>query len=63
MPFPINPDRTKPWNALPELPLDPAVFETIPVYSQLARAALGRLQGRSALIPNQRLLINTISLQ
>lgn len=65
MPYSINSDRTKPWNALPELPLDPALYETIPVYAQLARAraALGRLQGRSAVIPNQGLLINTISLQ
>jgi len=65
MPYSINSDRTKPWNVLPELPLDPALYETIPVYAQLAhaRAALGRLQGRSAVIPNQGLLINTISLQ
>jgi len=65
MPYPINPDRTTPWNALPELPLASEWFETIEVYAQLskARAALGKLQGRSAVIPNQGLLINTISLQ
>ena len=65
MPYQINPDRNTPWNELPELPLDPAIFETIEVYKQLgnAKAALGRLQGRSIAIPNQGLLINSISLQ
>lgn len=65
MSYPINPDRTKPWNALPELPLAQELVETVEILSQLvkSRAALGRLQGRSAVIPNQGLLINSISLQ
>lgn len=65
MPYDINPDRNTPWNALPGLPIDKALYEDIDIYSQLgnAKAALGRLQGRSIAIPNQALLINSISLQ
>ena len=65
MSYPFNPDRNKPWNALPELPLAPELVETVEILSQLvkARAALGRLQGRSVVIPNQGLLVNSISLQ
>ncbi|OGX87955.1 Fic family protein [Hymenobacter coccineus] len=65
MSYPINPDRNQPWNALPELPLAAELVETVEILSQLvkARAALGRLQGRSAVIPNQGLLVNSISLQ
>ena len=41
------------------------LVETVEILNQLvkSRAALGRLQGRSAVIPNQGLLINSISLQ
>ena len=65
MSYAINPDRNQPWNGLPELPLVAEVVETVEILGQLvkARAALGRLQGRSAVIPNQGLLINSISLQ
>lgn len=65
MAYIINPDRSKPWNGLPELPIEASYFETVPVLQQLGntKAALGRLQGRSAVIPNQGLLINSISLQ
>ena len=65
MAYTINPDRAVPWNSLPELPIDAERYRTVEIYEQLAnaRAALGRLQGRSAVIPNQGLLINTISLQ
>ncbi|WBA43978.1 Fic family protein [Hymenobacter canadensis] len=65
MSYPLNPDRNTPWNALPEMPLAQELVETIEILSQLvkSRAALGRLQGRSAVIPNQGLLINSISLQ
>jgi Fic family protein len=65
MPYPINPDRNVPWNTLPELPIDKNLYEDVEIYSQLgnAKAALGRLQGRSIVIPNQGLLINSISLQ
>lgn len=63
--YPINPNRTLPWNDLPELPLDPEHYQSVEIYEQLgnAKAALGRLQGRSIAIPNQGLLINSISLQ
>lgn len=63
--YKINPDRNKPWNELPELPINDQLFRTIEIYEQLAKAkeALGRLQGRSIAIPNQGLLINSISLQ
>lgn len=65
MVYPINPDRNRPWNELPELPIDPALYQSVEIYEQLgnAKAALGRLQGRSIAIPNQGLLINSISLQ
>jgi len=65
MPYPINPDRNVLWNAMPNLPIAEELFEDVAIYKQLgnAKAALGRLQGRSIAIPNQGLLINTISLQ
>ncbi|MES2388743.1 MAG: Fic family protein [Bacteroidota bacterium] len=65
MAYPINPDRNEPWNKLPELPIEESLFKTIDVYEQLgnAKSALARLQGRSIAIPNQGLLINSISLQ
>ena len=65
MAYLINPDRTKPWNDLPELPIDKILYEDIDIYRQLgeSKAALARLQGRSIAIPNQAMLINSISLQ
>ena len=65
MAYRINPDRTKPWNDLPELPIDAEIYQKLAIYEQLgnAKAALGRLQERSIVIPNQGLLINSISLQ
>jgi len=65
MPYRVNPDRNVPWNTLPELPIDKHLYEDVEIYSQLgnSKAALGRLQGRSIVIPNQGLLINSISLQ
>ncbi len=65
MSYKINPDRTKPWNDLPDLPLEKEIYEQIIVFEQLGKtkAALARLQGRSVVIPNQGMLINTISLQ
>jgi Fic family protein len=61
----INPDRTKPWNSLPELPIDSSIYLDVDILLQLgnSKAALARLQGRSIAIPNQGLLINSISLQ
>jgi Fic family protein len=63
--YSINADRNKPWNELPDLPIHPDLYRTVDVYEHLAEAkeALGRLQGRSVVIPNQGLLVNSISLQ
>ncbi|MBP7338931.1 Fic family protein [Niveispirillum sp.] len=54
----------KPIYAIPDLP--PQVnLETVPVLKALARAnrALAELKGRAATIPNQGILIDTLSLQ
>lgn len=61
----INPDRNKPWNSLPSLPIPEDCYRTIEVLEHLgiAKEALGKLQGRSIAIPNQAMFINTISLQ
>jgi Fic family protein len=63
--YSINSDRNKPWNSIPPLPIREELHDTIEILRKLgdAKAALGKLQGRSAVIPNQGLLINTISLQ
>jgi Fic family protein len=63
--YQINPDRNTPWNDLPSLPIREELYKTIDIFEKLgeAKAALARLHGRSAVIPNQGLLINTISLQ
>jgi len=63
--YPINPNRDIPWNNIPPLPIREELHQTIEILRILgdAKAALGKLQGRSVVIPNQGLLINTISLQ
>jgi Fic family protein len=63
--YPVNPDRNVPWNNLPPLPIRQELYQTIEILEKLgdAKAALARLQGRSVVVPNQGLLINTISLQ
>lgn len=63
--YQINPDRNIPWNGLPLLPIKKELYQKIEILEKLgdAKAALARLQGRSVVIPNQGLLINTISLQ
>ncbi len=63
--YPINPDRNVPWNNIPLLPIRKELYKTIEILEKLgdAKAALARLHGRSVVIPNQGLLINTISLQ
>lgn len=63
--YSINPNRNEPWNNLPPLPIREELHDTIEILRKLgdAKAALGKLYGRSAVIPNQGLLINTISLQ
>ena len=62
--YPINPDRTIPWNDLPQLPIDEALHRNVPVLEKLleAKTALARLYGRSVAV-NQKMLIDTISLQ
>ncbi len=63
--YQINPDRNIPWNDLPALPIKKELYQTIDILEKLgdAKASLARLHGRSVVIPNQGLLINTISLQ
>ena len=63
--YPVNPDRTQPWNSLPDLPIAPALYRDVDIYEQLGRAkeALALLAGRSIAIPNPGMLINTITLQ
>ncbi len=63
--YEINLNRKSPWNKLPLLPIDKKIYYTIEIVEKLgeAKVALASLQGRSAVIPNQGLLINTISLQ
>jgi Fic family protein len=65
MVYAINRDRLTPWNDMPLLPINEQLYQTVEIYEQLgkAKAALGKLQGRSIAIPNQGLLINSISLQ
>lgn len=63
--YPVNPDRNKPWNDLPELPIDSELYRDVEIYEQLgdAREALALLAGRSVAIPNPGMLINSITLQ
>ena len=64
--FKINPDRNQPWNDLPDSAYsNEELYRTVDIMEQLgnAKSALGRLHGRSVAIPNQGVLINTISLQ
>ncbi|HEC41638.1 MAG TPA: Fic family protein, partial [Bacteroides sp.] len=61
MPF----DKKKPFNSLPLLPPGNNFIESIEVYKALssARASLAELKGRSPIIPNPKMLINTLVLQ
>jgi Fic family protein len=63
--YSINPDRNLPWNDLPLLPVREELYRVTEIYERLgeAKASLSRLQGRSVVIPDQGLLINTIILQ
>jgi Fic family protein len=63
--YSINPDRNLPWNNIPDLPIAEQLYKTVEIYEALANAkeALARLHGRSVAIPNQGLLINSISIQ
>lgn len=61
MPF----NRKEPYNELPLLPPGKEFYEDIELYKVLARAraSLAELKGRSPIIPNPKMLINTIALQ
>lgn len=63
--YPVNPDRSKPWNDLPLLPIDERLYKKVEIYEQLGKAkeALALLAGRSIAIPNPTLLVNSITLQ
>ncbi|NBC05147.1 MAG: Fic family protein [Bacteroidetes bacterium] len=63
--YPVNPDRNRPWNELPELPVDSSLYRDVEIYEQLghAKEALALLAGRSIAIPNPSMLINSITLQ
>src|SRR4030042_6124983 len=63
--YTVNPDRNVPWNDLPPLPIRRELYQKIEILEKLgdAKAALARLQGRSVVLPDQGMLINTISLQ
>lgn len=63
--YKINSDRTIPWNEIPELPIDDRLYRTVTILEALvtAKSALALLHGRSTAIPNQAIIINTISLQ
>ena len=63
--YQINPNRNVPWDNIPPLPIREELWQTTEILQKLgdAKAALGKLQGRSVVIPNQGMLINTITLQ
>ncbi len=63
--YTINPNRNTPWNGLPSLPIGDEYVRTLDILEKLgeAKAAMGMLQGRSAVLADQSLLISTISLQ
>lgn len=58
-------EAEKPFNDLPLLPPDKSHWENFEVYQHLsgARAALAELKGRAPVIPNAKMLINTLVLQ
>lgn len=57
--------KDRPYNDLPLLPPATETWEQLEVYKQLseARAALAELKGRMLVIPNPKMLINTLVLQ
>ena len=44
--YQINPDRNKPWNDLPELPIRNELIDSIPILKKLgdAKAELAKIQ-------------------
>ena len=61
----INKDRNKPYNELPLLPLpsDRCIDEEVLRLLADARGRIGELKGLARLIPNQGMLVNSVSLQ
>ena len=61
----INPDRNTPWNDIPPLPINNELYYNTDVLEALvhAKSELSLLQGRSIAIPDQAILINSISIQ
>jgi hypothetical protein len=53
--YSINPNRNELWNNLPPLPIKEELHDTVEILRKLgdAKAALGKLNGRSAVIPIQ----------
>jgi Fic family protein len=58
-------DKESPYNNLPLLPPDNELYESIEIFKSLteARAILAELKGRTPVIPNPLMLINTLVLQ
>jgi Fic family protein len=63
--YPINPERTVAWNALPMLPIHQDLYRDFDIMDSLieAKAAISRLQGRSIVMPDPSVLINSVILQ
>jgi Fic family protein len=63
--YSINPDRTVAWNQLPMLPIHQELYRDFDIMDCLieAKAAISRLQGRSIVIPDPSVLINSVILQ
>lgn len=61
----MNYNKNTPFNELPDLPPDEALFETPYILKRLATASrsLGELNGLCASLPDPQILINTIILQ
>jgi len=57
--------KNEPYNDLPLIPPDNKLYESIEIYKKLAdtRAILAELKGRTPIIPNPLMLINTLVLQ
>jgi Fic family protein len=61
----INPDRSVAWNQLPMLPIHQDLYRDFDIMDALieAKAAISRLQGRSIVMPDPSVLINSVILQ
>ena len=63
--YSINPDRNVAWNTLPMLPIHQDLYRDFDIMDSLieAKAAISRLQGRSIVMPDPSVLINSVILQ